>query len=110
MLKKQKETNLGKSPPTLPETPPPFYAQQADHIYGTCWNCGRARETSGGNPGGKDAYWCSHCQEWLTVRISIKDTRLVDLITIKEIKSKNTKQIISPAINYEDPSFDESDF
>jgi hypothetical protein len=110
MLKKQKETNPDKLPRGLPETPPPFFAQQASHAYGTCWNCGHARETPGGSPGGKEAYWCKHCQKWLTIRVSVNDTRLVNLITTKEAKSKNTKPVVSPAISREDPSVDESNF
>ncbi len=104
MLKKQKETNPQKK---LPENPPNFFAQQVKHQYGTCWSCGHARETPGGSPGGRDTYWCSNCQKWLTVRIGIKDTRLVDLIITKESKSKAKSKVVSD--RYEDPAVYEID-
>ena len=105
MLKKQKDSNLENLPPKLPETPQSFFAQQVKHQYGTCWRCEHARETPGGSPGGKDTYWCKQCQQWLTIRLSPKDTRSVDVVVVKETVKAKSKV----AIDRSDPAVDELD-
>ena len=57
----------------------PFYYRNPKHPYGTCWKCGKRKEHAGGLPGGSDSYYCQNCQEWLTVRDSPKDTKIISI-------------------------------
>lgn len=47
---------------------PSFFLRDPKHPYGTCWNCGTAREIPGGLPNGFDSYFCKKCDRWLKVR------------------------------------------
>jgi flagellar biosynthesis GTPase FlhF len=57
-----------------------FFAENAAHPYGTCWKCGSPRRHAGGLPGGSDSYFCPECNEWLAIRESPKDTKILKII------------------------------
>lgn len=58
----------------------PFFANNESHPYGTCWKCGSPRRHAGGLPGGSDSYFCPECNEWLAIRDSPKDTKILKII------------------------------
>lgn len=68
----------------LPMEQTPFYAQQVKHRFGTCWQCGTARETAGGLPNTGDAFWCARCKCYLPVRHDRKDVAKLPLIIGKK--------------------------
>jgi hypothetical protein len=55
----------------------PFFARNPAHPYGTCWQCESPRHHAGGLPGGSDSYFCPECAEWLAIRDSPKDTKVL---------------------------------
>lgn len=63
-----------------------FYYENPKHKYGTCWQCGTARHTAGGLPGGADAYWCIPCNKYLAVRLLPSDPATIAIVEIKETK------------------------
>jgi hypothetical protein len=63
-----------------------FFYRNPKHKYGTCWQCGAARHTAGGLPGGADAYWCIPCNKYLAVRDSPSDPAAIAIVEPKKTK------------------------
>jgi hypothetical protein len=69
-----------------------FYYRNPKHKYGTCWQCGVARLTPGGVPGGRDAYWCASCGQYLVVRNLPSDACTIAISEEKTKKSSRGRQ------------------